>query len=66
MVWGLYLSYWGHGEFQRWARNGIAEVKLILLSETLILGVGRSAVFRDEGIHRDVDCVLTFSDCDGC
>lgn len=55
-VWKSYLSYWGHGELQRWARNGIAEVKLVLLGEALILRVGRSAVSRDKGVHCDVVC----------
>lgn len=55
-----YLSYWRHCKLQRWARNGIAEVKLILLGETLILRVGRSAVSCDEGVHRDVVCGPVF------
>lgn len=63
--WGTYLSDWGHGELQRWARNGIAKVKLILLGETLVLDVGRSAVLGDDSIHRDVVCDLTLSDYDG-
>lgn len=49
------MSYWGHGELQGWAGNGIAEVELILLGETLVLSVGWPAVSGDEGIHRDVD-----------
>lgn len=64
-AWQIHLSYWGHGKLQRWTRNGIAKVELILLGETLILRVGRSAVLRDEGVHRDVVCPLVFSDCDG-
>lgn len=48
------MGYWGHGKLQRWAGNGIGEVQLILLREALVLGVGRSAVLRDEGVHRDV------------
>lgn len=51
-----YLSYWRHGKLQGRARDAVAEVQLILLVEALALSVRRSAVFCDEGIHRDVDC----------
>lgn len=54
-----YVGYWGHGKLQRRARNGIAKFELILLGETLILRVGRSAVLGDEGVHRDVVCRLS-------
>lgn len=48
------MGYWGHGKLQRWTGDGIGEVQLILLREALVLGVDRSAVLCDEGVHRDV------------
>lgn len=55
---GAYLSNWGHGKLQRWSRHSLIELQLILIVEALVLGVGRPAVSRDEGIHRDVVCLL--------
>lgn len=56
---GAYLSYWRHGKLQRWCSHGLAELQLILIVEALVLGVGRPTVSCDEGIHRDVDRVLS-------
>lgn len=53
-----YLSYWGHGKIQRWGSHGFTELVVILIVEGLVLGIGRPAVSRDEGIHCDVVCEL--------